>query len=219
MWRYPLGPLLHQFLKTISILAGESSSGSDRGIAHFFIATRNTIKGVGGKNKRTIWAWVNSSARRLSCDTLHSLCICRLSLTCSFCEISTSHEECWLILTGLPSLLLDPISCQLVTSLSGIDCPLPLCVSLRQPFLWVPLSNSSTCVPLPTSGRVRDLESKPFFCFRAKTDKGIVCLAHPLHSVTKLPKYNEFIDSKLKSFFYDWRSNLDEKCLKVRQDQ
>ena len=24
------------------------------------------------KNKRTIWAWVNSSARRLSCDTLHS---------------------------------------------------------------------------------------------------------------------------------------------------
>ena len=42
---------LHQLLRNISLLGRWSTSGSDRSIAHFFIATRNTIKGVGGKNK------------------------------------------------------------------------------------------------------------------------------------------------------------------------
>ena len=70
--------------------------------------------------------------------------------------------------------MLDPISCQLVSLLSGVDWP------LAPPFancpLRVPLSNSSR-VPLPTSGHV-------VVWFRAKTDKGIVCLADHLHSVT-----------------------------------
>ena len=39
-------------------------------------------------------------------------------------------------------------------------------------------------VPLTTSGRVEDLDSKPFVLFRAKTDKGIVCLVDHPHSVT-----------------------------------
>ena len=73
------------------------------------------------KNKRTIRTWVNS--RRLSCDTLHSLCICRLTVAWIFCEISTNHEECWLILTALLSLLLDSISCRLVSSV--VRCRLP----------------------------------------------------------------------------------------------
>ena len=34
-----------------SVLAGDSSSCSDRGNTHFFIATRNTTEGVGKKNK------------------------------------------------------------------------------------------------------------------------------------------------------------------------
>ena len=38
-------------LKPFHFLAGWSTSGSYRGITHFFMATRNTIKGVGGKNK------------------------------------------------------------------------------------------------------------------------------------------------------------------------
>ena len=49
----PSAPQIHHLLQTISLLGQWSTCGSDRGIAHFFIATRNTIKGVGGKNKRT----------------------------------------------------------------------------------------------------------------------------------------------------------------------
>ena len=48
----PSAPRYINFFETISILAGESCSGSDRGISHFFIATRNTIKGVGEKEQR-----------------------------------------------------------------------------------------------------------------------------------------------------------------------
>ena len=119
----PFGPPLHQLLRNISILAGESSSGSDRGIAHFFMATKNTIKGVGGKNKRkrTIWARVNSSSRRLSCDTLPSLCICRLTLAWIFSEISTklqgmpTHLD-WFSLTAAGLYLI-----RLVSQMSGVD--------------------------------------------------------------------------------------------------
>ena len=89
VWQYPLGPPLHQLLRNHFNLCRWSSSGSDRGISHFFMATRNTIKGVGGKNKEQTRAWVNSSARRLNCDTLHSLCICRLSLPSILREIYT----------------------------------------------------------------------------------------------------------------------------------
>ena len=110
---------------------------------------------------------------------------------CSFfSEISTSHEEYWLILTGLPSLLLDSISLRLVSA--AVRCRLPialLCLPSPTASLWVPSSNlssrlSRTCLSYPTSGLVRDLESKPFVWFCTKTDKGIVCLAHSLHSVT-----------------------------------
>ena len=126
------------------------------------------------KNKRTIWAWLNLSARRLSCDTLHSLYICRLSLTCSFCEISTSHEECGLILTGLPSLLLEPISCRLVSSLSGVDCHCH-CHSASPVANWllcVPLSNSWLGFPclLPVASRSR--VQNPLSGFAPKKTKG-----------------------------------------------
>ena len=46
-------PPVHQFLRSNSVLAGDSSSGFDRGITHFFMATRNTTEGVGEKEQRT----------------------------------------------------------------------------------------------------------------------------------------------------------------------
>ena len=50
LWRYPLGPLNTSTSSNHFDLLGRwSTSGSDRRIAHFFIATRNTSKGVGGK--------------------------------------------------------------------------------------------------------------------------------------------------------------------------
>ena len=87
LWQYPCGP---QYLSTScnnSVLASDSSSGSDRGITHFFTAQGRKRT----KNKRTIRAWVNSKCKKRSSVTLHSLCICRLSLTCSFRETSTSY--------------------------------------------------------------------------------------------------------------------------------
>ena len=59
------------------------------GVSHISLRHKKYSRGSGRKrtkNKRTIWAWVNSSARRLSCDTLHSLHICRLSLSVFFLQ-------------------------------------------------------------------------------------------------------------------------------------
>ena len=156
MWQYPRSPRTYQLLWYNSVLAGDHlvvpigvSHNSLRHKKYNRVSERKRTK-----NKRTIWAWVNSSARRLSCDTLYSLCICRLSLMCNFfCEISTSHEESWLILSGLPSLLLDPISCRLVSSAVRCRLPTALYVTLRQLLLWDPSSNFSLSrVPWPTSG-------------------------------------------------------------------
>ena len=156
------------------------------GVSHISLRHKKYNQGSGRKrtkNKRTIWAWVNSSSRRLSCDTLHSWCICRLTLACISSKISSRHEECWLILTGLPSLNLDPISCRLVSA--AVRCRLPT-ATLRPPrqlFLWLLSSDSCLVFPclFPVASRSR---AQAFVWVRAKTDKGIVCLADHPHSVT-----------------------------------
>ena len=116
---------------TISLLGRWSSSGSDRGIAHFFQATEIQSRELeeGTKNKRGLG--LTQVQEEELCNTLHSLYICRLTLAWISSEISSNYEECCLILTGLlPSLLLDSISCRLVSSLSGVDCPTAtLCLS------------------------------------------------------------------------------------------
>ena len=114
-------PRIHQLLRNNFNLGWWSSSGSDRGITHFFTAQEIQSKEWEKKN--------NSSARRAS---LWHCIPCRITLACISSEISTNHEECWLILTGLPSLLLDSISCRLVSLLSGVDCQLPLSIARRQ---------------------------------------------------------------------------------------
>ena len=75
LWRYPLGPPKHELLRTISLLGQWSTSGPDWGIAHFFIATRNTIKGVGGKRTNEQNTWVNSRCKRGSYVTLCISCV------------------------------------------------------------------------------------------------------------------------------------------------
>ena len=70
------------------------------------------------------------------------------------------------------------------TGLSAVWCRLVTRVTLRQlpsssPFVQLP-----SRVPLPTSGHAEISSPKPFVWFRAETDKGIVCLADFLHSVT-----------------------------------
>ena len=104
------------------------------------------------------------------CNIAIPMCICRLTLTWISSENSTTHEECWLILTGLPSLRLDPISSDW-SLLSGVDsiCHSPSPVANW--LLWVPSSNS-TRVPLPTSGHVDISSPNPLSGFVPKQTKG-----------------------------------------------
>ena len=173
----PRPPTLHQLLRTISLYSRWSSSGSDRGIAHFLTATRNTIEGVGEKeqtNKRKICLGLTQVQK----GSYVTLWICRLTLAWISSENSTTLMECRLISPHCGWTLSQS------TGISAVRCRLPLSVVPRQ------LPNSqSLCLTLwltsPSyfrSPRVRG--SKPFVWFRAKTDKGIVCLADHLHSVT-----------------------------------
>ena len=127
---------------------------------------------------------LTQGAREELCNIAFPLCICRLTLAWISSEISTK-------LLGMPTHLdrfsftgLDSLSCQLVTS--AVRCRLATLVTLRQ----LPPS-PSLCLTLwlafPSYFQsCRDLESKPFVWFCAKTVKGIVCLADHLHSVTAL---------------------------------
>ena len=73
LWNYvtmpPRPPRIHQLLRNHFNLGRWSSSGSDRSIAHFFTAQEIQSRDWEEKNKEQTRAWVNSSARRLSCDT------------------------------------------------------------------------------------------------------------------------------------------------------
>ena len=140
-----------------SLLGRWSTSGSDKGIAHFSQAIRNTINGVGGKRTNEQYAWVNSSARKELCNTAFHVCIYRLT------QAWVSSKKFYNT-TGMPTYLdqisltgLDPLSCRLVSLLSGVDW------SLASPFAnclpRAPLSNSLTGVPFLLLV-TRDLESK-----------------------------------------------------------
>ena len=134
---------------------------------------------------------------------------------CIFRETPTeairNANSCWLVfphwfllltvvdlglLTHLDWSLLLPFSTASLhlsssTALSGFLYKLPL-----SGFLCQLLSS-------PTSGVIRDLESKPFVWFRAKTDKGIVCLAcsrGPKYVVSERKEFAEKKPSKLEFY-------------------
>ena len=174
----PSAPTLHQLLRTISLLGRWSTSGSDRGIAHFFTATRNTIEGVGEKEQTNNTSLGLTQVQKGSYVTL---CICRLTLAWIFVKILLRYWNAnlsWPDFTHWSGPSLMP------TRLSAVRCRLVTRITLHKLFLRVPLSNSLTGLPLPTSGHAEIWSPKPFVWFRAKTVKGIVCLADHLHSVT-----------------------------------
>ena len=104
------------------------------------------------------------------CNMAFPMCIWRLTLAWISSEISTKR-------LGMPTHLdrsfrtaLDPISCQLVSLLSGVDWPL---VSLFANCpLRVPLSHSSDWRSLPTFGHVEISSPNPLSCFAPKQTKG-----------------------------------------------
>ena len=121
---------------------------------------------------------LTQGAREELCNIEFPMCVCRLTLAWISSENSTTHEECWLNLIALPSLTLGPylmptahFCCPVST---GHSChPSPTAFSEF-------LCPTPTRVPLPTSSHVEI----------AKTDKGIVCFADHLHSVTGWPGFN-----------------------------
>ena len=64
------------------------------GVFHISLWPQEYNRGCGRKrtnDKRTIWAWVKSKCKKGKFVTLHSLCICRLTLACILRETSPSY--------------------------------------------------------------------------------------------------------------------------------
>ena len=122
---------------------------------------------------------VNSSAEGELCNIVNV----QTNASVDFSETSTKLLEWRLILTRSSFTGLDPLSCRLVSLLSRVDCFCPS--SLANWSLLSPFVSLSDWRPLTTSGHVEISSPKPFVWFRAKTDKGIVCLAGHLHCVTR----------------------------------
>ena len=132
------------------------------------------------KNKRTIWAWVNSKWKKGGSVTLHALCICRLMLTCicaKLLQATRNANSCLTVFLTADRCRLRTANSYCLTRLvsSAVCCRLPLSVPLRQLLLWVTVPTAFSGVPLvycpgfcriclssPTSSLVGDLDSKPF---------------------------------------------------------
>ena len=134
------------------------------------------------------------------CNIAFPLCLCRLTLACISSEISTK-------LLGMPTHLdrssftgtgFTLADCSLL--LSGVDCPLasPFANTFSE-FLCA--TGLVFPYPLPVTSRSR---AQAFVWFRAKTDKGIVCLADHLHSVTE----DHQLMLRWKTLWIDNRSTL-----------
>ena len=152
MWRSPSVPHVISSLLTIPLLYGRwSTSGSDRGNAHFFTATSNTIEGTGGKRTNDQTLGVNSSAEG---ELSNTLCMCRLTLVWILAKLPQSNwnaDSSWLDLLHWSGPYLLPIG--LSAPVSGVDClvpgpaPTPTSSSFVQPTLF------SRPLPLPVTAR------------------------------------------------------------------
>ena len=153
-------PTLHQPLLTPSFLAGRwSTSGSDRGNAHFFTATSIQPREREEKEENEQTLGVNSSEEGELCNTL---CMCRLTLAWVTSETSTKQLQCRLILTRSSSLSLDRISCRLA---SLLRCPVSTApVRVPSPTAFELLFPTNSLLASPsTSGHGEISSSKPFF--------------------------------------------------------
>ena len=173
VWWYPLGPLTHQLLRTISLLGRWSTSGSDRGIAHFFTATRNSNEWVGEKEQtnkmnNTSLGLTQSARQGVMQHSAFPVCLCRQTL--AWISSKTSPK-----LLGMPTY--PDRSSSVLWTLSHANSSLCCLVSTAPrhpsptasfeflfPFLWL----SS----LPTSGHVEIADPNPLSGFAPKQTKG-----------------------------------------------
>ena len=155
-----------------------------RGATHISCHHKNTIEGTREKqNKRTNtnnMLGVNSRAKRGVIQHYISDRIYGLTLAWITSENSTKQLESRyldsIFFAGL-YIMLPRLSAQ-VSTLDRL-CPCPVANSVSS-FIQATLFSR----PVTTSGHTEISIPKPFVWFRAKTDKGIVCLSGHLHSVT-----------------------------------
>ena len=170
-------PTLHHFFEPFHFLAGDQLV-VPIGASHISLPLQEIQSREWEKKEQTNNMLGLTQVQKGSYVTL---CICRLTLAWISSENSTTLLECQPILTGLHSLVWAPspadssLCCLVSTGHSRHPSPTAF-RELLCPTLW-------PAFPSYFRSR-RDLESKPFVWFRAKTDKGIVCLAEHLHSVT-----------------------------------
>ena len=128
-------------------------------------------RGSGRKRTNEQYAWVNSSTRRELCNTAFPVCTCG--------PLTKILQRYWYAdsssLTTLGLISSDSSLC------SSVDWSLasPFANRLLELLFRTLFSRSLTYFWSPEIS-----SPKPFVWFRAKTDKGIVCLADHLHSVT-----------------------------------
>ena len=104
--------------------------------------------------------------------------------------------------TGMPTSWLDLLCWTLSSADSPLCCPVANC-------LPAPLSNQlSSRVPLLLPATPRFQVQKPFVWFRAKTDKGIVCLAGHLYSVTFIPQSSSITGASASDFLVSYPGHL-----------
>ena len=150
-----------------------------RGVTHISCLYKNTIGGTGENktNEQTRTMLGVNSEQKESTQHYISDSIYGLTLTWITSENSTKQLECRhldsIFFTGPYLLLWCPESTAPVRG--------------STPTLSAPFSNQlSSRVPLPLPATPRFQVQKPFIWFRAKIDKGIVCLAGHQYSVTSL---------------------------------
>ena len=149
------------------------------GVTHISLPLKEYNQGNGRKeNKRTKRLGLTQAQK----ESYVTLCMCRLTLVWTLAKLPQSYwnaDSSWLDLLSL------------VWTLSHADSSLccPVSTGPRVTLRRLPTSQSlfvslSDWRPLTTSDHVEISGPKPFVWFRAITDKGIVCLADHLRSVT-----------------------------------
>ena len=171
-------PTLHQLLQPSLFMAGDQLVVPTEA-SHFFFTLQEIQSREREKKEQTNNMFGLTQVQKESYGTL---CMCRLTLVWILAKLLQSYWNAdSSSLTALDLISSDWSLC------SGVDW------SLASPFtncqLLSPFVSLSHWRSLPTSGHAEISSPKPFVWFRAKTDKGIVCLADHLHSVTSLENY------------------------------
>ena len=155
----PRPPRYINLFETFRFLAGDHLV-VPIGVSHIFLRLQEIQSREWEKNNKRLRneqyePGVNSKCKTRSYVTLCiPVSIYRLTLAWISSENSTTHEECWLILTRLPSLLQTSSH---PTGLSAARCRLPTRVTLHQLPLLSPFVQLSSRVayPLPVTPRYR----------------------------------------------------------------